>query len=986
VTRITLPPERLHPVILAISACIPILITIAALPMGITTVFPHFYYVPIVLAAYWYPRRGILFSACMAAVYLFLVAMLTLETSEILVSAVIRSMVYVGMGAVVSHLSGGIQKERLKYRNIFENTGSATCIVDQSGVLKMVNSQAEQISGFPSTELVGRSLQEFAPGKEQERLREFFEGTGNPGVALHFETVLAHADGSLRDVSLTRGSVEDNGDLIISILDITTEKKAVRTLRESEQRLTDIINFLPDATFVIDHEGRVIAWNQAIEELTGIVAEKMVGSGEYAYAVPFYGKPRPMLIDLIFEPDRVLRERYPYVEKRGDAVIAESHLAKSGGHVAIEWGWGIATPLYDQEGNVVGAIESIRDISEKKRAETALEEGTERLNVTLRSIGDGVIVADPSGKVVFLNRVSEQLTGWPEEEAKGKLLREVFNIINEKTGQRCENPVEKVLETRQIVGLANHTVLIARDGERKIIADSAAPIIDAKGAIIGVVLVFRDVTRETQAEAARLTLASIVESSDDAIIGTTEEGIITSWNAGAERVYGYPAAEVIGSHVSMLAPPDRAEEFTYAVERLLAGERVEHFETERRRKDGGGIHVSITISPLRDSDGDLIGCSTISRDITERIRMQKALRDQAGALAERVKELGCLFDIATLIEREPSLDRILAGIVERVPLSMQQPELCGARILLEKEAYTTPGFREGGLSMQYPILVAGEAVGNIEVRAWDLPEDDPFIDEERQLVQAVAAHTGKVVERLQAREQLLAYSRDLELKNEELEQYAYVASHDLQEPLRMVISYVQLLQHRYGGRLDADADEFINFAVDGARRMQVLINDLLEYSRVSTRGLPLAPTDAEAVFQETLKVLEPKIAEEHATITHDPLPVALADRTQLGQVFQNLLSNSIKFHGNQAPAVHVTARREDDAWVFSVRDNGIGIEPEYYDRIFAPFQRLHHRIDYPGTGIGLAICKRIVERHGGRIWVESEPERGSAFFFTIPAT
>jgi light-regulated signal transduction histidine kinase (bacteriophytochrome) len=241
-----------------------------------------------------------------------------------------------------------------------------------------------------------------------------------------------------------------------------------------------------------------------------------------------------------------------------------------------------------------------------------------------------------------------------------------------------------------------------------------------------------------------------------------------------------------------------------------------------------------------------------------------------------------------------------------------------------------------------------------------------------------------ITDRKRAEEEVREKSEELARSNKELEQFAYVASHDLQEPLRMVTSYVQLLAKRYQGKLDRDANEFIEFAVDGAIWMHRLINDLLAYSRVGTQGKALAPTDSEIVFGEVLSNLRVAIEEKGATVIHEPLPKVMADDVQLGQLFQNLVGNAIKFHQEEAPQVHVSAHQSNGEWVFSVRDNGIGIDPKFKELIFVIFQRLHGKGEYPGTGIGLAVCKKIVERHGGRIWVESEPGRGAAFYFTIP--
>ncbi len=235
----------------------------------------------------------------------------------------------------------------------------------------------------------------------------------------------------------------------------------------------------------------------------------------------------------------------------------------------------------------------------------------------------------------------------------------------------------------------------------------------------------------------------------------------------------------------------------------------------------------------------------------------------------------------------------------------------------------------------------------------------------------------------QAEEELIRYSQELKRSNEELQHFAYVASHDLQEPLRMISSYLQLIERRYKGRLDTDVDEFITYAVDGASRLQTMINALLEYSRVDTRGKPFEPVDCEAILERALMNLEVAIRESQATITHTSLPTVMADSSQILQVFQNLISNAIKFHGSEPPRIHISVRREENEWVFSVHDNGIGIEPEYSKQLFNIFKRLHGR-EYPGVGLGLSICKKIINRHGGRIWLGSESGNGSVFYFTIP--
>jgi PAS domain S-box-containing protein len=249
----------------------------------------------------------------------------------------------------------------------------------------------------------------------------------------------------------------------------------------------------------------------------------------------------------------------------------------------------------------------------------------------------------------------------------------------------------------------------------------------------------------------------------------------------------------------------------------------------------------------------------------------------------------------------------------------------------------------------------------------------------------VRAIAHDVTERKGVERALREKTGELARSNEDLEQFAYVASHDLQEPLRTVTSYVQLLARRYKGKLDADADEFIGFAADGAVRMWNLVNDLLTYSRAGMRGNELEPTDSDTVLAQSVNDLKATIEENGAVVTHDSLPMVMADRPQLGQLFQNLIVNAIKFRGSEPPRIHISASRSGNGWTFSVRDNGIGIAPEYSERIFVIFQRLHSREKYAGTGIGLAVCKKIVERHGGRIWVKSEVGKGAVFYFILPA-
>jgi signal transduction histidine kinase len=289
----------------------------------------------------------------------------------------------------------------------------------------------------------------------------------------------------------------------------------------------------------------------------------------------------------------------------------------------------------------------------------------------------------------------------------------------------------------------------------------------------------------------------------------------------------------------------------------------------------------------------------------------------------------------------------------------------------------------GGLhgGFGFPVRLGTDTLGVIECFSQRIERRDERLLE---MLAAIGSQIGQFIERQRAEELLRQTSTELARSNTDLQQFAYVASHDLFEPLRMVVSFLQLLREHAAGKLDKESEEFITFALDGGRRMQALINDLLAYSRVDLRAQILEPTNCEHVLEAALGNLKVAIDETGAQINHQPLPTVRADIVQLIQLFQNLIGNAIKFHGKEPPRIDIDAREKDGEWLFTFRDKGIGIDPKHFARIFEIFQRLHTRQEYAGTGIGLAICKRIVERHGGRMWVESSPGNGSAFMFTLP--
>jgi len=507
--------------------------------------------------------------------------------------------------------------------------------------------------------------------------------------------------------------------------------------------------------------------------------------------------------------------------------------------------------------------------------------------------------------------------------------------------------------------------------------------------------------------AAALFTAVLQAVDEYAIVGTDPRGVITIFNVGAERMLGYRAEEVLGkATLDRFYDPGevaaRAAELGAPDGLGAILEPVRHSGADTRewtwvRKDGSWLAVSLTLAALRAPSGEVLGFVALGHDITARLHSeaeQARLLGQTEVAEARFRALLESAPDAIITVDEHGTIVLVNSQVEQL-FGYTREELLGQSIeVLVPERFRMAHLRYRAAYQQAPRtrpMGAGLALYARRKDGSEFPVEislSPLrLDGQLWITSIIRDVTERVraeVELKRTAARLAQQTAELRRSNEELQQFAYVASHDLQEPLRMVASYTQLLARRYRGKLDADADEFIEYAVDGARRMQALINDLLAYSRVGTRGQEFEPTDANAVFDQVVTDLGAAIEEAQAVVTRDDLPTVVVDPSQFGQLLQNLLSNAIKFRGERPPRVHVSARLEDDAWLFSVSDNGIGIAPEYTDRIFVIFQRLHSRAQYPGTGIGLAICKKIVERHGGRIWVESTPGEGSTFYFTLP--
>jgi signal transduction histidine kinase len=372
----------------------------------------------------------------------------------------------------------------------------------------------------------------------------------------------------------------------------------------------------------------------------------------------------------------------------------------------------------------------------------------------------------------------------------------------------------------------------------------------------------------------------------------------------------------------------------------------------------------------------------LDREIEERKQVEEALRETSMALIERFKELSTLRDISIYEDEDPSEDAYMSYVAKVIPDSMQYPDICLCAIRFEDKVYGDAKVFDLTNILSRDIGFNDIVVGEVVV---GYTQDQGFLEEEIPHLAEIAHRIASYVQRERTLQALKETLEDLRTSNQELQQFAYVASHDLQEPLRMVSSYMQLLERYLGDDLDDKSRQYMAFAVDGANRMKILINDLLAYSRATRATSAFARVDMNEIIQVAMQHLAPRITETQANIiVDDDLPSIFADQTQMQQVMMNIVNNAIKYHGDEPPLVHITACKEKDFVHIKVSDNGIGIAPEYHEQIFEIFKRLHTRAEYDGTGIGLAICKRIVERHGGRIWVESAPKQGTTMHFTIP--
>jgi PAS domain S-box-containing protein len=587
--------------------------------------------------------------------------------------------------------------------------------------------------------------------------------------------------------------------------------------------------------------------------------------------------------------------------------------------------------------------------------------------------------------------VAESLTGWPHDEARGRPLEEVFRIVNEQTRQPVESPATKALREGAIVGLANHTILVRKDGSECSIDDSAAPIRDEQGRVSGCVLIFRDVSERRRLEkvaAARLhsarALASIVESTDDAIVGKSLDGVIRSWNGGAERLFGYSAAHAIGRHISLIIPPERLAEEDEIIARLKAGRRVDHFQTERLRSDGTLVPVSLTISPIVDEAGNVVGASKIARDVTR----------EKQAEAERQKFI-------TLIEN--STDFIGMCDLEGVPFFVNRAglDLVGLRDMDEARRTHVRDFffpeDQAMIMGEFFASVMRQGHGEIDVRfrhfrtgqaLWMAYKVLALSDAAGKPV-AFATVSQDVTERRRLADHLRQLAADLSDADRRKDEFLATLAHELRNPLAPLRNMLEILKRADGEReMKRQALETMERQLGQLVR---LVDDLLDLGRINHNRLDLRmeTVDLTSVLREAVQACRPLAdAAGHEMELALPLePVHLrADSVRLAQVFGNLLNNACKYTGPRGK-IRVTAQRGDSDVVVTVSDTGIGIPPDKLGSIFDMFAQVDRSLEQSqgGLGIGLTLVRRLVEMHGGDVEATSAGTgRGSKFTVRLP--
>ncbi|MCU1229917.1 MAG: sensor signal transduction histidine kinase [Acidobacteria bacterium] len=879
----------------------------------------------------------------------------------------------------------GESVEGARYRGLLEAAPDAMVVVNEAGEIVLLNVQAEKQFRYSRDELLGQQVTNIIPEGFAERL--VADGLRSAAEALAqqigtgIELTGLRRDGSEFPIEIMLSPLESAEGILVTaaIRDISVrrdaEKNLARTegerrraeeeLRQSEERYRMLLDGVADhAIFMMDTRGQIVSWNAGAERIKGYKADEIIGRN-FSCFFPAHDVERG-------RPEEVLRltalngrheEQGLRVRKDGSRFLASVTF----------------TALRDASGNLRGFSEFSHDLSESR-------ESGARYRGLLEAAPDAMVVVNPRGEIVLLNVQAEKAFGYSRDELIGQQVR---NIVPEGFAERliadglrsaADALAQQIESGIELTGLR-------KNGTEFPIEIMLSPLENAEGILITAAI--RDISLRKDAEKHLAQMESryrgLLEAAPDAMVVVNQAGEIVLLNVQAEKQFGYSRDELFGQQVRNIIPEGFAERLLAdglrPTTEALAQQIGTGIELIGMRKNGSEFPIEIMLSPLENAEGILVTAAI--RDISVR----KAAESHLAQLESRYRGLLEAAPDAMVVVNQAG-EIVLLNVQAENQFGYSRDELFGQQVrnIIPEgfaERLIADGLRSTAEALAQQIGTGIELVGRrkngsefpIEIMLSPLENADGIL---------VTAAIRDITTRKAAEAHLLRKVDELNRSNEELGQFAYIASHDLQEPLRMVASYTQLLSRRYKGRLDSDADEFIAFAVDGANRMQGLIRDLLAYSRIGTEGRKLTATSSEGALQQALLNLRGAIEEGGALVTHDPLPTVLADQMQLVQLFQNLVGNAIKYQGPGTPTVHISAVRHDvKKWLFSIQDNGLGIDEKYVGRIFGMFQRLHKREEFAGTGIGLAICKKIVERHDSSITVASQPGMGSTFSFAL---
>lgn len=849
-----------------------------------------------------------------------------------------------------------LRRSEKNYRELVDNIPEVLFKTDGEGNLVYVNRSGLAIFGLPEEKVYGRPW--YFPlhpddRKGAQEICAHLIRTGGRTQDLECRLIAGSRGERTMSVLLNLIPLRDDTGRILGAqgiaIDISGKKLAEQALQEAEARYRLIAEGIADGVSTTSRDGVITYVSPSMTRIIGYESDEMVG---HAFSDFVIVEDREK-IDACFQ--KTIRDGESF---EGFRILVER---KDGEPIPVEMNGG---PII-QDGEVVGAQSALRDITRQVQTENALRESEERLNVTLHSIGDGVIVTDASGRVTLINTVAESLTGWKEDEAIGQPLVEVFRTIDEKTLRARENPVQDVIRHGTAGGSPDHAVLISRDTVQHVIASSAAPVRDKNGAILGAVLVFRDVTAERETEKVRRRLAAIAASTDDAIYGTTMDGVVTSWNQGAERVYGYPASEALGSHVSLFAPPERREEFMEAIEQIMRSGHMDSFESVRVRKDGARVILSITVSPIMDDDGTIEGISAISRDITRQREAEQALNRSRLWLEQVVEDvrLGTWeWDART---EKVTFNRHLAAML-RYPPDCRKADgetiglsICGADFTPVKEAFLAT---LQGLS---PIFAKEIHLRNDDSHTVLLQVRGAVMERDEN---GRPARVGGICQDIS---EIRGYQEALKKANKKLNLLNSITRHDLLNQTMALQGYMTLINRAAGGG-EPVTRQYLRTCSGLIDKIQSQIVFTRDYEDMGVH----APTWQHVGGMVRKAAADLSLVTWKISIHADTGDLEVYADPMFEKVLFNLFDNAVR-HGERVTEIGVSFQANGSGGVLVVEDNGVGIARNIRDKIFlAGYGR--------NTGYGLFLAKEILDITGISIAETGEEGTGARFEMTVP--